>query len=71
MDLIRFRIRHPAGRVDELVTESVRILIGTGSHCEIRLPVGTARVEGSDWRAQATASASSRSTTVRPAPPGW
>jgi hypothetical protein len=45
MDLIRFRIRHPAGRVDELVTESVRILIGTGSHCEIRLPVGTARVE--------------------------
>jgi hypothetical protein len=45
MDLIRFRIHHPGGRVDDLVTESTRILIGTGSHCEIRLPIGTAQVE--------------------------
>jgi hypothetical protein len=45
MDVIQFRVRHPDGRVDHLVTESARVLIGTGSHCEVRLPVGAARVE--------------------------
>jgi hypothetical protein len=45
MDVIQFRVRHPDGRVDVLVTESARVLIGAGSHCEIRLPVGAARVE--------------------------
>ena len=45
MDVIKFHVRHPDGRVDHLVTESPRVLIGTGSHCEVRLPVGSARVE--------------------------
>jgi hypothetical protein len=45
MDGIRFRIRHPDGRAHELFTETPRVLIGSGSHCELRLPIGEARVE--------------------------
>ncbi|HEX3771480.1 MAG TPA: hypothetical protein VHV30_11465 [Polyangiaceae bacterium] len=60
MDVINFRVRHPAGKVDVLVTEAAKVLIGAGSHCEIRLPVGAARVEHvviqmtpAGWRASA------------------
>jgi len=60
MDVIQFRVRHPDGRVDTLVTEAPRVLIGAGSHCEIRLPIGAARVEHvaiqstpAGWRASA------------------
>jgi hypothetical protein len=45
MDGIRFRIRYPDGKAHELFTETPRVLIGSGSHCEIRLPIGEARVE--------------------------
>ncbi|MCL2447563.1 MAG: hypothetical protein FWD17_01310 [Polyangiaceae bacterium] len=60
MDVLRIRVGHADGRVEELVTEAPRVLIGTGSHCEIRLPIGTARVEHvliqsspAGWRATA------------------
>ena len=45
MPAIRFRVRHAEGQVQELFTETPCVLIGSGSHCEIRLPIGTARVE--------------------------
>jgi hypothetical protein len=45
MPAIRFRVRHAEGNVQELFTETPCVLLGSGSHCEIRLPIGTARVE--------------------------
>jgi hypothetical protein len=45
MEIVRFRIAHGDGRIEELMTEAPRVLIGSGSHCEIRLPIGAARVE--------------------------
>jgi hypothetical protein len=45
VDAVHFKIRHFDGRVEELTAESPTVLIGTGSHCEIRLPIGQARVE--------------------------
>jgi hypothetical protein len=45
MPAIRFRVRHAEGNVEELFTETPCVLLGSGSHCEIRLPIGTARVE--------------------------
>ncbi|HEY4014120.1 MAG TPA: hypothetical protein VGM06_12330 [Polyangiaceae bacterium] len=45
MDTIRFRVQHADGRIEELVTESSQVLVGSGRHCEIRLPVDQARVE--------------------------
>jgi hypothetical protein len=35
----------PTGQVDQLNIESERVLIGSGAHCEIRLPLDQARVE--------------------------
>jgi hypothetical protein len=45
MAAIRFRVRHGSGEPQELFTETPGVRIGSGSHCEIRLPMGTARVE--------------------------
>jgi hypothetical protein len=45
METIRFRVQHADGRVEELLTESPQVLVGSGRHCEIRLPVDQARVE--------------------------
>jgi hypothetical protein len=42
---LEFRIRHPDGREDRLVVDSDRVLIGSGAHCEIRLPATEAAVE--------------------------
>jgi hypothetical protein len=42
---LRFQIRLPSGQVDQLSMEAERVLIGSGAHCEIRLPVDQARVE--------------------------
>jgi hypothetical protein len=43
--VLRFQIRLPSGQVDQLNVESERALIGSGAHCEIRLPLDQARVE--------------------------
>jgi hypothetical protein len=45
MDVMHFRVLHFDGRVEELTAESPNVLVGTGSHCEIRLPIGQGRVE--------------------------
>lgn len=45
MRVLKFQIRLPSGQVDQLNVEAERVLIGSGAHCEIRLPVDQARVE--------------------------
>ena len=45
MRTLKFQIRQHTGHVDQLSMEAERVLIGSGAHCEIRLPVDQARVE--------------------------
>jgi hypothetical protein len=45
MQALKFDIRHPDGRTDELRIDGERALIGSGAHCEIRLPLDQAAVE--------------------------
>ncbi len=45
MRVLRFQIRLPTGQVDQLNIESERVLIGSGAHCEIRLPLDQAKIE--------------------------
>jgi hypothetical protein len=45
METIRFCVTHADGRTEELLTESAQVLVGSGAHCEIRLPILEARVE--------------------------
>lgn len=45
MRVLKFQTRHATGQIDQLSIESERVLIGSGAHCEIRLPLAEARVE--------------------------
>jgi hypothetical protein len=45
MRVLRFQTRLPTGQVEQISIESERVLIGSGAHCEIRLPQEEARVE--------------------------
>ena len=45
MRTLKFQIRQHTGQVDQLSMEAERVLIGSGAHCDIRLPVDQARVE--------------------------
>ncbi len=45
MRVLRFQIRLPTGQIDQLNIETERVLIGSGAHCEIRLPLDQAAVE--------------------------
>ncbi|WP_394847227.1 hypothetical protein LZC95_07135 [Pendulispora brunnea] len=45
MSVLRFQIRQPSGQIDQIFIESERVLIGSGAHCEIRLPLDQAAVE--------------------------
>ncbi len=45
MRVLKFQTRLPTGQVEQLSIESERVLIGSGAHCEIRLPLAEARVE--------------------------
>lgn len=45
MRYLKFQIRLHTGQVEQLNVEAERVLIGSGAHCEIRLPVDQARVE--------------------------
>jgi len=45
MSGLEFRLRYPDGRTEQLVVDSDRVLIGSGAHCEIRLPASDAQVE--------------------------
>jgi hypothetical protein len=42
---LQFQIQYPEGRLEQLVVDSDSVLIGSGSHCEIRLPPEQAAVE--------------------------
>lgn len=55
MSGLEFRIKHPDGRSERLVVDSDRVLIGSGAHCEIRLPSAESAVE--QVRVTATAGA--------------
>ncbi|MET0792852.1 MAG: hypothetical protein ABW061_15130 [Polyangiaceae bacterium] len=41
----KFVVTHPNGRREELAVDAERVLVGTGAHCEIRLPQGLAALE--------------------------
>ena len=41
----KFVVTHPNGRREELAVDAERVLVGTGAHCEIRLPQGLAAIE--------------------------
>lgn len=43
--ILRFQIRLHTGQVEQLNVEAERVLIGSGAHCEIRLPIDQARSE--------------------------
>ncbi|HEY2513907.1 MAG TPA: FHA domain-containing protein [Polyangiaceae bacterium] len=45
MSLIRFEIRHPDGRKEVANVDGERALIGSGAHCDIRLPLDQAANE--------------------------
>lgn len=45
MNGLKFHIRHADGKLEELVIDSDRVLIGSGAYCEIRLPPEEAAVE--------------------------
>jgi hypothetical protein len=45
MRVLRFDIRLPTGHTEQLTVEHERALIGSGAHCEIRLPIDQAKVE--------------------------
>jgi hypothetical protein len=42
---LRVVIRYPDGRSETLIVDSDRVLVGSGAHCEIRLPPEIAQVE--------------------------
>jgi hypothetical protein len=42
---LKFHIRHPDGRTEEMVIDSDRVLIGSAAYCEIRLAVEESAVE--------------------------
>lgn len=45
MSVLRFQIQHSNGRQEQVTVEAERALIGSGAHCEIRLPLDQAAVE--------------------------
>jgi hypothetical protein len=45
MQGLKFRIQHADGRVVEMSVEGDRALVGSGGHCDIRLPLDQAAVE--------------------------
>jgi hypothetical protein len=45
MEALRIKVHHLGGRSEELVIEAETIRIGSGAHCEVRLPLDQARFE--------------------------
>jgi hypothetical protein len=45
MRVLRFQIRYPTGQTEQINIEHERALIGSGAHCDIRLPIDQAAVE--------------------------
>jgi hypothetical protein len=45
VSFLKFQIRHPNGQVEHLNVDGERVMIGSGAHCEIRLPIDQAALE--------------------------
>lgn len=45
MQALKFLVRYPDGRTEDFTIDADRVLIGSGAHCEIRLPVDQAAME--------------------------
>src|ERR1051326_3984356 len=45
MHVLKFQTRLHTGQVEQLTIEADRVLIGSGAHCEIRLPLDQGRIE--------------------------
>lgn len=45
MRVLKFQTRLPTGQIEQLTVEAERVLIGSGAHCEIRLPIDQCAVE--------------------------
>jgi len=45
VSILRFQIQHSNGRQEVITVEAERALVGSGAHCEIRLPLDQAAVE--------------------------
>jgi hypothetical protein len=45
MDALRIKVQHLGGRIEEMVVDAETIRIGSGAHCEVRLPLDQARFE--------------------------
>jgi hypothetical protein len=42
---LRFQTRYPTGQVEQITIDADRVVIGSGAHCDIRLPLDQARAE--------------------------
>jgi hypothetical protein len=54
VSLLKFYVRYPDGRQEEYPIDADRALIGSGAHCEIRLPPEAAKVEHVSVQASAS-----------------
>jgi hypothetical protein len=82
MGTIEFDVRHPNGKRETISIEGERALVGSGSHCDVRLPMEDAAYEhasieafGASLRAQALAAEPPVAIddvplTLAPLPPG-
>jgi hypothetical protein len=64
---LRFQIKHLSGQVEGIDVEAERAMLGSGSHCEIRLPIDQARLE--HLRIELTADGTVFATAVSFEPP--
>jgi hypothetical protein len=67
MDALALSIQHPNGRREEILVEAAEALIGSGAHCDVRLPPEHARFEHVVVRS-GPAGLSATSKTVKSAP---
>jgi len=45
VSFLKFQIRHPNGHIEHLNVDGERVMIGSGAHCEIRLPIDQSALE--------------------------
>jgi hypothetical protein len=68
VNALKFFIRFPDGRSEELIVDSDRLLIGSGAHCEIRLPIEEAAVEHVTIQALPNGNLVAHANVMQPAP---
>jgi hypothetical protein len=68
VNALKFYIRFPDGRSEELVVDSDRLLIGSGAHCEIRLPIEEAALEHVMIQALPNGNLIAHATATQPPP---